>query len=307
MNQEVLLGYLHDPSLLKLAPLGELEQLVNVYPYCQTVQLLYLKALYEQRNGLYQAQLNRAAAYLPDRSIMYYLIHTGSVSAVTADYGAYLKNSRLIPGATRTDVPLQLPEMPLQQGGLEGLTERLKKLATITLPDISSIISRIGRVRNDHETRVKNIIGEYLLQRSQPAEVRKKETHLQELSESEDQVKSIPEEVQPVVEEVTDNVPDVPPGKEAALSKEELVERFIEANPAMPRPRKDFFNPVNMAHYSTIDNDDIVSETLAEVHLKQGRVRKALKIYQRLCLIIPEKSIYFATRIEKIKKENNLL
>ncbi len=49
-------------------------------------------------------------------------------------------------------------------------------------------------------------------------------------------------------------------------------------------------------------SDDIVSQSLAELLVKQGKHKKAIKMYKRLSLIIPEKSGFFASQIEKLGK-----
>ena len=50
------------------------------------------------------------------------------------------------------------------------------------------------------------------------------------------------------------------------------------------------------------DEDDLVSEDLAEVYLAQGLKSAAIEIYRKLSLLNPEKSIYFAEKIEKLEK-----
>ena len=52
------------------------------------------------------------------------------------------------------------------------------------------------------------------------------------------------------------------------------------------------------------DEDDIVSEELAEIYLAQGLKCEAIEIYRKLSLLNSEKSIYFAEKIEKIEKNN---
>jgi cytochrome c-type biogenesis protein CcmH/NrfG len=51
-----------------------------------------------------------------------------------------------------------------------------------------------------------------------------------------------------------------------------------------------------------IDKTDLVSETLAKVYAAQGNVSKAISTYEKLSLLHPEKSTYFAGRIEKLKQ-----
>ena len=52
------------------------------------------------------------------------------------------------------------------------------------------------------------------------------------------------------------------------------------------------------------DEDDIVSEELAEIYLLQGLKCEAIEIYRKLSLLNSEKSAYFAEKIEKIEKNN---
>ena len=52
------------------------------------------------------------------------------------------------------------------------------------------------------------------------------------------------------------------------------------------------------------DEDDLVSEELAEIYLAQGLRKEAIEIYRKLSLLNSEKSIYFAEKIENIEKNN---
>jgi len=49
------------------------------------------------------------------------------------------------------------------------------------------------------------------------------------------------------------------------------------------------------------ENQDLATETLAEIFLRQGQKVKAVEVYERLILIFPEKTAFFAAKIENIK------
>ena len=52
------------------------------------------------------------------------------------------------------------------------------------------------------------------------------------------------------------------------------------------------------------EEDDLVSEELAEIYLAQGLKCEAVEIYRKLSLLNSEKSVYFAEKIENIEKNN---
>ncbi|MHA7129147.1 hypothetical protein [Algoriphagus namhaensis] len=61
-------------------------------------------------------------------------------------------------------------------------------------------------------------------------------------------------------------------------------------------------NKENLAEASTHVNDNLVSEPLAALMIKQGKPEKAKEIYEKLILKFPEKKTYFADLIEKLKE-----
>jgi hypothetical protein len=52
---------------------------------------------------------------------------------------------------------------------------------------------------------------------------------------------------------------------------------------------------------TSIKDDEVVTETMAEVWIKQGNAEKAIEIYNKLSLLNPSKSDYFAAKIEQTK------
>ena len=52
------------------------------------------------------------------------------------------------------------------------------------------------------------------------------------------------------------------------------------------------------------DEDEFVSEELAEIYLSQGLKMEAIEIYRKLSLLNTEKFAYFAEKIDTIQKNN---
>ncbi len=103
----------------------------------------------------------------------------------------------------------------------------------------------------------------------------------------------------------TSKATDKPEKKKAPKkSKKELIDKFIKEEPTIKRGVSSFYDPTEAARKSIMQSDDIATETLARLYLKQGKVLQAIKIYEKLSLKFPEKSDYFAGQIEEIKKTN---
>ncbi|MFL5787283.1 MAG: hypothetical protein ACJ748_04465, partial [Flavisolibacter sp.] len=59
----------------------------------------------------------------------------------------------------------------------------------------------------------------------------------------------------------------------------------------------------NVQHMAddSIHESEVVTESMAEVWLKQGNNEKAMEVYNKLCLLNPSKKAYFAAKIENLK------
>ncbi|NNF02709.1 MAG: hypothetical protein HKN22_08485, partial [Bacteroidia bacterium] len=100
-------------------------------------------------------------------------------------------------------------------------------------------------------------------------------------------------------------------GKQSSLQPEktaqqEIIDHFIKANPRIERPKAEFYSAPDMAKRSIQDQGEIVTETLAKVYAEQGLSSKAIHIYEQLSLKYPQKSAYFAARIEEIRDSGSI-
>lgn len=84
-----------------------------------------------------------------------------------------------------------------------------------------------------------------------------------------------------------------------------LIDKFIAEEPRIVPSKTEFFNPVVQAKRSVEEHEDIVSETLAGIYTAQGNLLKARSAYQRLGLLHPEKSAYFAALVREIDEKLN--
>lgn len=82
-----------------------------------------------------------------------------------------------------------------------------------------------------------------------------------------------------------------------------IIDKIIEKNPGVIRQKEEqkFFAAEQKAKESLLDNEHLVTETLARIYALQGSVNKAIRAYEILSLKYPQKSAYFAGLIQKLK------
>ena len=74
MIQQQLYEWITHPERLNRDTLYELRTLLARYPYFQTVRLLYLKNLFLLHDITFGEELRKAALYVADRKVLFYLI-----------------------------------------------------------------------------------------------------------------------------------------------------------------------------------------------------------------------------------------
>jgi hypothetical protein len=97
------------------------------------------------------------------------------------------------------------------------------------------------------------------------------------------------------------------PGKEeTALDKQ--VKSFTDWLKTMKRlkyqPATEYIDPlVETQAKKSLDQKEIVTEAMAEVWVKQGKFTEAAQVYARLMLLYPEKTPYFAARLQELNSK----
>ncbi len=89
--------------------------------------------------------------------------------------------------------------------------------------------------------------------------------------------------------------------KLTTLSHDELIDRFLTLDNYRITAEEGDAEELSEAQFD--DEDDIVSEELAEIYINQGLYSHAIDTYRKLSLLNSEKSIYFAGLIAKIEEK----
>jgi len=116
---------------------------------------------------------------------------------------------------------------------------------------------------------------------------------LLELDESHMEETGDEQEEAPAVDNVT--------SRTGSSKNNRLILDFLEDDPGPIRPdlKSRLRGDVSLA--SIREHDGFITDTLAQIYVKQGLYAKAIYAYEKLSLKYPEKSAYFAAQIEKIK------
>ena len=267
MDGKQLIGYMKMPERLKGDTVKEVEQIVADYPYFAIGQALLAVAYQNAGNDRYESQLKCAAAIMPNRD--------------------KLRLFTLI-ARHRWESEPEVPALPDE------------------LPSTDNVFSSMQSIEPKEEQRsgiIREkvfIIPEIDLSGSHE-ELSAEMALLEEKRKSLDELKAIIAKRLKELEAEKQRK-ESEPEKPKKLSRKELIDKFILENPSISRPKAEFYNPISVAQNSIIDQENIVSETLAKIYEKQGYFEKAISIYEKLGLKYPEKSRYFAAQIERIKE-----
>ena len=265
MDSKQLIGYMTRPEVLKGDTVQEVEALVAEYPFFAIGQTLLTVAYQNTGHQRYDSQLRRTAALVPNRD--------------------KLRLFTLI-AKHRFESEPEIPALPDEVAPTDNVFSNIESIETKEEQNTGIIREKVF------------IIPEIDLSGSHE-ELSAEMALLDEKRKSLDELKAIiAARLKQIEEEKQKKETEQPEPKK--LSRKELIDKFILENPSISRPKAEFYNPISVAQNSIIDQENIVSETLAKIYEKQGYVDKAISIYEKLGLKYPKKSRYFAAQIERL-------
>ena len=118
-------------------------------------------------------------------------------------------------------------------------------------------------------------------------------------------VKEETEMEEPEPEQTETPLIDVVEKKEGNAVNDHLIRNFIKEEPGPIRADKKTNLRGDVSLSSIREHDSFITDTLAQIYVKQGLYAKAIYAYEKLSLKYPEKSAYFAAQIEKVKNLNH--
>jgi tetratricopeptide (TPR) repeat protein len=101
-------------------------------------------------------------------------------------------------------------------------------------------------------------------------------------------------------------------GQTVSVQGKNLIDRFLTSQPGLSKPDKPLLEKYTGESHEHIvarslsEDDELITETLAMIYFNQKKYDKAVEAFRKLSLKYPEKSIYFASRIEEIDKIKNI-
>ena len=275
MDGKQIIGYMTRPELLRGDTVQEVEALVAEHPYFSIGQALLTIAYQNIGDERYDSQLKLTATIMPNRDKL-------RLFTIIAKHR--YESEPEIPALPDEFVP----ETPEAEAPTDNVFTSIESIETKDEQSSGIIQKKIF------------IIPEINLSGSHE-ELSAEMALLDEKRKSLDELKAIiANRLKEIEEEKQRKESEQPTPKK--LSRKELIDKFILENPSISRPKAEFYNPISVAQNSIIDQENIVSETLAKIYEKQGYVEKAISIYQKLGLKYPKKSRYFAAQIERLRE-----
>ncbi|HIE45531.1 MAG TPA: hypothetical protein EYP87_05055 [Flavobacteriaceae bacterium] len=274
MNKEEFIGLSLNPNSITNDNLISLESILEEYPYFQTAQVLHLKGLKNQRSFKYNNALKKVAAYTTNRTVLFDFI-----TSDVLDYEEKAKSENdilldidVVDSNIIEHIHKSIATQDNKQVVKELIDEVEKPIETIKIEKELEIGLPINFSKNDEFS-----FNEWLDFTPQKQIKRKKE---------ENKGKKTTKKAQK--------------SNKLKLSDQvNLIENFITKKPKIETSKTQEVKDI--AIESVEENTSIMTETLARVYLEQKKYDKAISAFKILSLKYPEKSSFFADRINAIK------
>jgi hypothetical protein len=306
MNRNDFIRIMNDSGSVDRQTIGEVRELLDLFPYFQSAHLLLLKGLHNTSDVRFESQLKQSAIYVADREVLYYLLKkepqseeftTGIPEAVIPQEAISEDNQQTVIESGKNSQDLisgfeKSHHETVENSNQEFLSHGIPRSLLIAEESEEDESTNIVFLLDDDSVAMEeNIIFR------DPSIPAAGDDDLLELDLQEEGSASSYESPAPVPElKITEYI-------SRKKVQAELIDKFIIANPRIEPVRDRSDHPVeDISKPFTEEKGGFITETLAKIYISQGYYSKAIDIYEKLSLKFPEKSSYFATQIEKVKE-----
>ena len=306
MNRNDFISIIRDSGHLDRQMIGEVRELIDLFPYFQSAHLLLLKGLNITGDVKFESQLKQSAIHIADREVLYHLLNQKPSRANDE------KEEIIVVSPAETETP-DNQQVVIESGkNSEELISELEKSEVETgQGEIDATYSRIvdgHSILVTAESETDESASVVFLLDDESELIEESVTYLDPsfsvLERSDLLELDVNEKTAAVSTDETDIETQFPGIKKDSKKQAQasLIERFIIANPRIePVKEKPEHPVVDISKPFVEEEGGFVTETLARIYVNQGYYSKAIDIYEKLSLKYPEKSSYFATQIEKVK------
>jgi len=294
---------LQNPQEVNAAQISGLTSIIAKHPYFQPARTLYLKGLKNNGSFKYNQELKVTAAHTTDRSVLFDFITSDAFNQneISKQIKQNLEHLKTLEINDANDISVNKSvtiddalkqQIDDTQGVLDpNLFEEKSKNETPITANTTAVLE----TETDLEAQ---------LEIGKPLDFSKNETH--SFAEWLNITRFDPIEREAPIEEKTVEKEEikVPPTQK----KFDLIDKFLSANPKI-KPSKELKPTPNLAKTPEVQNDELMTETLARIYLEQKNYDKAIQSYKILSLKYPEKSGFFADQIKAVKQlqeKNNI-
>ena len=306
------------PENLSKAHLAELKNILADFPWFQAGQAMLLRTLHNLNHYDFDKQLHHTAILVPDREVLFQYIYDVTQPADVASTATVEKQQDATePVATLTHDSASFADQVEKHisDSVDSDTANNESVATVENSANTEAVEPISiePLSATEHTEMADVSENSATEPNSAVTISVNETHsfsewLQLLKTSQSDLSAIEAENQFI--EPADSLPEdsneVEPATETKSNVaefESILDKFIRENPRISRPKIEFYNPVNMARQSIEEDEELVTETLAQLYYRQKAYKKAIRAYEKLSLIYPHRIAYFADLIQKIKNE----
>ena len=297
-----------NPASVDGSQLSEWESLVEKYPYFSVGRILLAKSSHEAGHLDYKTHLHLAALYAGDRQELYRLIIGPALREKIERLDAEVENEEISEEIISPEEVEQTPESASPEGEKEKETATELEEVELVLPKESDTRPTSIEIVDELEREILYEAVYSTIEREVQEDIEEEQSEVEtEVPEREENSKLSPytrwlQERARQIHYQTSEESEQERASEKA-SQLDLIDKFIKSDPKITRRSQELFSNENLAKMSLVEDEDFVTETLARVYVKQGKMDKAIKAYKQLSLKYPEKSIYFANQLKKLQNK----